>query len=146
MCKLSQDVTLNYLVTSPPLSSLPFFYRENHRITPPAHGGGSVRLTDQKPTSVAPIARYAVSRLNGSRGLGRQLARYRSPSIVLTALSCWQFRQVQDRYKLLVTSPRLPWPLPCHSSFMQIEGFYIDLHQNSAAKRNKQTNSRFHFL
>ena len=36
--------------------------------------------------SVAPVARYAASRMNGSRGLGRQLTRYEAPSIVLTAL------------------------------------------------------------
>ena len=55
-----------------------FWYRENHQIAPPIQGGaeGSVRL----------LARYAVSRLNGSRGPGRHLARYRVLSFRLTAL------------------------------------------------------------
>ena len=37
--------------------------------------------------SVAPDASYVASRLHKFRGLGRQLARYRASSIVLTALS-----------------------------------------------------------
>ena len=52
-----------------------------HQITPPARED-SVRLLLTK--NPARFFRYAVYRLNGSRGSGRQLARYRAPSIMLT--------------------------------------------------------------
>ena len=56
--------------------------KENHRITPPAQGGaeGSVRLLNPTRSFSCPATRYAVSRLNGFRCSGRQLARYRAPS------------------------------------------------------------------
>ena len=54
----------------------------------PARGGveDSVRLLVPKnpAPSVAPSARFTVSRLNCSRGPGRQLARYRAPPVMLT--------------------------------------------------------------
>ena len=60
--------------------------KENHQIMAPFQGGakGSVRLllTKTPPIpSVAPIARYAVCRLNRSCGPGRQSALYRAPSM-----------------------------------------------------------------
>ena len=47
----------------------------NHQVTLPTQGGAEGLLLT-KNSSVAAVARYAVSRLNGSRGPGRQFARY----------------------------------------------------------------------
>ena len=57
-------------------------------MTPPAYSGakGSVRLYWLKTPPVPSVARYTVSRMNGSRGPGRQLARHQAPSIVLVAV------------------------------------------------------------
>ena len=45
----------------------------------------SILLTKTPPApAIALSARSTVSRLNGSRGSGRQLARYRAPPVLLT--------------------------------------------------------------
>ena len=47
-------------------------------------------LIKTPPTpSIAPAARSAVSRLNGPRGPGKQLAQYRAPSVLLAFLKRW---------------------------------------------------------
>ena len=65
--------------------------RENHRITPPAQGSekdnvGLLLIKTPRVPSAASVPRNTVSRLTGSRGLGRQLGRYRTPSISVLLL------------------------------------------------------------
>ena len=58
-------------------------YEENYRITPAAQGGaaGSVRrLLTKNPARSLNCPGFRVSRLNGSRGSGRQLTERRASS------------------------------------------------------------------
>ena len=131
-----------------------FAVQENHQITLTAQGGaaGSVKLLLTKNLVCSfncPSARDVVSRLNCSRDPGRQLARYRAPSFVLTAL--WSARGTQravDSGLVLIgrrttrcspsASPRLRRPVEigwrrswetegwCHSQSREVH-FYIEV-------------------